>query len=237
VTEGPGEGETGTPELRCPRCSAPVEPTQEYCLECGLRLPHERPGAVERATAGLAERQPWASGWIVPALLGLVIAVLGTGAAIAISDEGTEAAAIPTATGGSRTVTEQQSTLTAPEPPPPTTTPATTAAPPATTAPPPPTTTAAPAATSWPADTRGWTIVLISIPQSAGRALATRRAADARRGGLPDVGVLNSSRYASLHPGYFVVFTGVYESQAEATSSLPRARSAFPLAYAREIVP
>jgi hypothetical protein len=51
------------------------------------------------------------------------------------------------------------------------------------------------------------------------------------------VGVLNSSRFASLHPGYFVVFSGIFESQAEATSALPRARSAFPLAYQREIVP
>ncbi len=234
MTEG-GSGREEPPELRCPRCTAPVESTQEYCLECGLRLPHERPGAVERASAGLAERQPWTSGWLVPALLGLVIAVLGTGAAIAISDEGAEPAAIPTATGGNRTVTEQtQPTLTAPEPPPPATTATTTSA--ATTAPA-PTTTAPPASTAWPADRRGWTIVLVSLPQSAGRALATERATDARRGGLPDVGVLNSSRFASLHPGYFVVFSGVYDSQAEATSSLPRARSAFPLAYAREIVP
>jgi hypothetical protein len=218
----------------CPRCSAPVQPHQEYCLECGLRLPRNPPTAVERASAGAAERTPWSAGWLLPALLGLVIAVLGTGAAIAISDSGAEPEAVPTATGGSRTLTEAAPTLTAPEP----TAPATTAAPPATTAPP-RTTTAPrpPAVISWPAERRGWTIVLVSVPQSAGRPLATNRAADARRNGLEDVGVLNSSRFASLHPGYFVVFTGVYDSEAEATSSLPRARSVFPLAYARQIVP
>jgi len=54
---------------------------------------------------------------------------------------------------------------------------------------------------------------------------------------LANVGILNSSRFASLHPGYFVVFTGVFDSEAEATSALPRARSVFPLAYQREIVP
>ncbi len=75
------------------------------------------------------------------------------------------------------------------------------------------------------------------MPQSAGRPLANQRAAEARRRGLAGVGVINSSRFASLHPGYYVVFTGVYDDQAEATSALPRARSAFPLAYAREIVP
>ncbi len=227
MSEGDAEREE-PPGPRCPRCAALVEPTQEYCLECGLRLPSDRAPVTQADRTGT-------SGWLVPALLGLVIAVLGTGAAIAISDEGGEPDAIPTATGGSRTVTEQpQQTLTAPEPTAPATT--RTTAPPATTARP-PTTTAAPASTSWPADTRGWTIVLVSIPQSAGRALGVQRAADARRGGLPDVGVLDSSRFASLHPGYFVVFSGIYDSQAEATSSLPRARSAFPLAYAREIVP
>ena len=34
--------------------------------------------------------------------------------------------------------------------------------------------------------------------------------------GLPAVGVLDSSQYASLQPGYFVVFSGIYDSQAEA---------------------
>ena len=65
----------------------------------------------------------------MPALLGLVIAVLGTGAAIAISGDGEEESAIPTATGGSLTVTGGTPTLTAPEPTTPTetTAPATTA--------------------------------------------------------------------------------------------------------------
>jgi hypothetical protein len=49
--------------------------------------------------------------------------------------------------------------------------------------------------------------------------------------------VLNSSRFASLHPGYFVVFHGVFDSDAEATSALPRARGVFRLAYVRQIVP
>jgi hypothetical protein len=54
---------------------------------------------------------------------------------------------------------------------------------------------------------------------------------------LRRVGVLNSSRYASLHPGYYVVFTGIFETEAEAASALQRARAVFPAAYQREIVP
>ena len=221
----------------CPRCGAVVQPGQEYCLECGARLWHGRPGPVDRASVGVSKRHPWAGAWVLPALLGLAIAVLGTGAAIAISDDGNEPSAVATATGGSLTVTESGSTLTAPEPT--DTTATTTNAPPTTTV---PTTTAPvppanPAAISWPRNQRGWTIVLVSLPQSSGRSAAAARATAARTGGLRRVGVLDSSRYASLHPGYYVVFTGVFDTEAEAASALQRARAVFPAAYQREIVP
>jgi hypothetical protein len=219
-------------QARCPRCKATVQPGQEYCLECGNRLVHEPAGPVARASTTVAERHDWAGTWLVPALLGLVIAVLGTGAAIAISGDGEEETAIPTATGGSLTVTGGTPTLTAPEP---TTAPTETTAPPPTTAP--PARPANPAAITWPAGQRGWTIVLLSLPQANGRDAAAAQAKKARDGGLRRVGILDSSRYASLHPGYYVVFQGVYGDEAEASSALQRARAVFPSAYQREIVP
>ena len=224
-----------TGQERCPRCNTQVQPGQEYCLECGHRLVLEPAGPVVRASATVAERHDWAGAWLLPALLGLVIAVLGTGAAIAISADGEEPEAIPTATGGSLTVTGGTPTLTAPEP----TTPATTTAPAttqpaATTAPRPP---ANPAAITWPRGERGWTIVLLSLPQTNGRDAAAAQAKKARDGGLRRVGILDSSRFASLHPGYYVVFQGVYDDEAEASSALQRARTVFPSAYQREIVP
>lgn len=218
---------------RCPRCGATVSANQEYCLECGNRLDlQQRRGPLERAAAGMGQRHPWAGAWLVPALLGLVIAVLGTGAAIAISSDGEQRSAVSTATGGSLTVTDDGSTLTAPEPTP--TAPPKTTAPPRTTAPKPPVN---PAAITWPRDRRGWTIVLVSLPQSSGRGAANARATEARRRGLRRVGVLDSGHYASLHPGYYVVFQGVFDSEAEAASALQRARAVFPAAYQREIVP
>jgi hypothetical protein len=232
-------GPTSTPDdpaagRRCPRCSSAVQPSQEYCLECGLRLPRTDPRRLDVAAGGLVERHPWGRGWLVPALLGLVVAAGGTAAAIAISDANGGGTTITAATGGSRTVTESTATLTAPEP----TAPATTAAsPPATTNRPPATAPPRPATLAWPQGRRGWTIVLLSVPKPNGRAGAEARAADARRKGVPNVGILDSSRFASLHPGYFVVFSGVFDSEAEATSALPRTRSAFPLAYGRQVVP
>ena len=214
---------------RCPRCNASVAADQEYCLECGSRLARgRRSGQGVGLSAGSARRNVW----IVPVFLGLVIAVFGTGAAIAISGEREEPNAVSTATGGSLTVTDDGSTLTAPEATaqtktaPPTTLPRTTPKSPAT-----------PAAITWPRNRRGWTIVLLSLPQANGLKAATAKAAEARRAGLRRVGVLDSGRYASLHPGYYVLFFGVFDAEAEAASVLQRARAVFPAAYQREIIP
>ena len=210
-------------QQRCPQCTAPVEPGQEYCLECGQRLTGE-PAASAGPVSPERNR-----GWIGPAFLALIIAALGAGASIALSSNGETAEAISTAIGGSITITATGPVLTAPEPAKSTTTKTT-----ATPAPPKP---ANPAFATWPRPQRGWTIVLISLPQNGGRAAAEEKADEARDGGLRRVGVIDSSRYASLHPGYYVVFTGIFETQTEAVSALQRAKAVFASAYVREIVP
>jgi hypothetical protein len=219
-------------QLACPRCSAQVDSHQEYCLECGLRLPRDHHGALEHATDS-SDGEP-TGGWALPALVGLAVAVIGTAVALAISSAGDTEAAVSTATGGSLTFTDTGETLTAPEPG---TATGTTARPATPAARPPARPPRAPSRVVWPRERRGWTIVLHSFPQSDGLATANERAAEARKRGLRNVGVLDSSRFASLHPGYFVVFTGVFDSQAEASGALQRARAAFPTAYQREIVP
>ena len=75
--------------------------------------------------------------------------------------------------------------------------------------------------------------MLATIPTSRGVAVAKRRALAALAAGLRQVGVLLSSSYPGLHPGYFVVFTGVYSTLEEAESALPNARPTFPGAFAR----
>jgi hypothetical protein len=74
--------------------------------------------------------------------------------------------------------------------------------------------------------------VLESLPAAGGRAAAVARARQAKRSGLKDVGVLVSSQYSSLHPGYYVVFSGIYSSQAQASAGLTAAHAkGFPDAY------
>lgn len=219
----------------CPRCGAPYEPLQEYCLECGLRLPVAR-GLVAVLSTAWRRRLPWYPGdWIWPVLLGLIVAALAATIAILATRENeksatrTRAETTQTVPVGSGTGAEPPApTGTNVEPPPPATGTETTP-----TAEPPPTTSGG--LTEWPAGQDGWTVVLASVPESAGRASAVREAKKAIRAGVTEVGVLDSSEYSSLHPGYFVVFSGVFTSRDEAQSGLDTARGNYPQAYVRQI--
>jgi hypothetical protein len=91
---------------------------------------------------------------------------------------------------------------------------------------------------AWPAGRSGWTVVLDSLPSVNGRAPALAEARQALHLGLKKVGVLDSAQFSSLHPGYFVVFFGVYASQAAAQSSIIDAhQKGYGGAYPRRITP
>jgi hypothetical protein len=50
------------------------------------------------------------------------------------------------------------------------------------------------------------------------------------------VGVLDSSRFSSLHPGYYVVFSGIYSSSALAERGRAAATAkGFAASYTRQI--
>jgi hypothetical protein len=193
-------------------------------------------GLIPVLATAWRQRIPWYPGdWIWPVLGSLVVAALGAAIAIlATTDNGsstkttagtgpvpantagppppeTDTSTVPTETAP----TESVPTTTEPEEPPP----------------PPPSTELI----EWPAGQSGWTIVLSSSPQSSGRAAAASIGQQAIDAGLTDVGVLNSDEYSSLHPGYFVVFTGIYSSESEARGALDAAKGFKPQAYPREI--
>jgi hypothetical protein len=182
---------------------------------------------------------PWYPGdWIWPVLGALIVAALAGGMAIALTaDNGsptrTTSATGPPVPGGTGPVEPPPAnTSSLPAPTIPTTTDGTTTE---ELPPPPPPPPAQPELIEWPQGQNGWTIVLASIPESSGRGGATRVGRDAIAAGLTDVGVLNSSEFSSLHPGYFVVFSGIYNSESEARGGLDAATGNYPEAYARQI--
>jgi len=223
-------------ELRCPRCAATYADGQEYCLECGERLP-AAPGLTTRLGNCWRRRLGWYPGdWIWPALLALLIAIAaGALSAIFLADDSSSASGTVVRTDQGPTVQEQVQT--APEPTETATTP--TAPTTGTTrAAPPPHPPAKAALAFWPADKGGWTIVLDSVPATNGRAGAAAEAKQAARLGMQDVGVIDSSRFSSLHPGYFVVFAGIYDTEAEAQSHVIDAhRHGYRGPYPRRITP
>jgi hypothetical protein len=206
---------------------------QEYCVECGLRLPLDRGigETVGRAWRFQVSRHP--GGWLWVVLVLLALTVLATVAAILASDEGESAVRTIVAT--------EPMPLTRPVPTEtafvPTTTPTTTVS--ATTQTLTTATTTGPASPiEWPGDESGHTVVVASVPTTNGREAALRLARAAIAAGLPRVGVLDSSEFASLRPGYFVVFSGSYETEEGALAAVESAQSrGYPRAYEREITP
>jgi eukaryotic-like serine/threonine-protein kinase len=183
--------------------------------------------------AAWRRRIGWYPGdWIWPTMLALVVAILaGVASALWLADDSSSANETVVATTAATSI--QDTTTTAPEP----TTTATTPTAPATTPKPPPPPKAAVLAT-WPAGKRGWTIVLDSVPTANGRAPAVAEARQALHVGVKQVGVLDSGQFSSLHPGYFVVFAGIYDTEAEAQSHVIDAhRHGYRGPYPRPISP
>jgi hypothetical protein len=223
---------------RCPNCGAPHDVYQEYCLECGRRLPG--------ANVGGRYAEVWRRDspvWLWAALAALLLVALVSGAVVALAatdDEKNSAPAtsipvVPTAPSTTSTVgvVTQPPTITIN---PPTTTAGTTTFSTTTFG----TTTFGTTTTggnvNWPPNKDGFTVVLKSVDTSKGRSQAESAANKARTNGLPEVGILNSSDYSSMNPGYYVTFTGIYDTESQASAALPNARSkGFPTAYVREV--
>jgi hypothetical protein len=238
---------------RCPRCGAPHDPYQEYCLECGLRLARYAP-----ATGWAAwRRDVWTHEspvWFWATFLALLLIALVAGAIVLAAEDGeprrtrearptTSVLAVP---GGGVTTSPLQETITTPGDGDGSTIPTLSTATTRTTTTGTTTTTTTSTTTTggsstivaWPTGRRGYTVILASVPSSQGRSRAEARAREAIADGLPQVGILDSSNFQSLNAGYYVVFTGVYDTEAQVKSAVSRARSAgWSIAYPREVVP
>jgi hypothetical protein len=177
---------------------------------------------VQAAGASWRRRLGWYPGdWIWPSLVAAAIA--GGGGAVAVAAGANEAPA-------SRTIVATGPLAPAPK--------ARAAGRTVRTAARPKARRAAPAAsrlTAWPRTASAYTVVIASLPQAEGGAAARSKAREVLRSGLRQVGVLVSDNFASLHPGYYVIFSGVYPSLDEAQVGASRAASRFPNSYARQI--
>jgi hypothetical protein len=195
----------------------PANGPQPVCPSCGA--PHAPRQEYCLDCGARIVSVPHRTHWMWPSLGALVIAAAGAVAAIAATSGG--------AHGSTQTVIATQALV---------------ALPPERTPParrtPKPARSPIPAhtggLTTWPGGNR-YTIVLGSLPAPAGFAAARARAQQAVRAGLANVGVLVSSSYSSLHPGYYVIFSGVYDTLEDAQGALPEVAPRFPSAFAQQI--
>jgi hypothetical protein len=218
------------PPEACASCGTPAEPGQEYCLRCGARItPARRLSTFGYAWERRAGRYP--GDWVFASLLLLLVAA-GSATAAVVAGRDTEATR-----GAARTIVATSPVVPAPPAPPAPTEPTTTAAAPlpAPRPRPKPKPVTKPGPAAWPAR-NGYTVVIASIPaRRTGLADATAKAKEALARGVAGAGVLDSARFASLHPGYYVVFAGVYTSLDQAQSAAHRVASKYPNAYARQV--
>lgn len=230
----------------CPRCGVAYETLQEYCLECGARLPTNR-GVVGVLASSWQRRFAWYPGdWVWPVAFFLVLTVVATAAVLVANSTRSSAAGpavattnVPVGPGATEQTVPGTTTPTStlPGAPGPTTTSGPLPQAPGSPSTSTPTTPGQPPAnpnalTAWPGGQSGYTVVLESLPVTNGRAAALARARKARAARLPQVGILVSSRYSSLHAGYYAIFSGIYQNQADASAGIARAHAAgFPDAY------
>ena len=192
-------------------------PPAPVCRTCGAPAEPGQEYCLECGNRLVpARRAPAIAAWIVPSLAALAVAAAGAAAAIAATHG--------TAENGTSAVVAVSPLRPAPPPPPK----STTARPPH-------------RQDGAPPDLVAGGQRLHGRPRDD----SARAGSDPRHGRkrqlalkrrLPKVGILVSSSYPSLQPGYYIVFSGIFASLEEAQSSLDTAKAAFPAAYARPIV-
>jgi predicted nucleic acid-binding Zn ribbon protein len=240
ATQTPPEGSEPSPapapppERHCRRCGATLGADQEWCLACGAA-----------ATTEVARPR----GWRLPLLLAAgVVALVVAAIVLAIAELSSGPAkvaqaptATPTATPALTATPSAVPTTGAPENEGDQPTPGATAT--VSPTPPPnggttapgtsPTATPSPASSfpDWPAGRSAWTIILKSATSKSAAESAAR---DLQSQGVT-VGVLNSDDHSSLNPGYWVVFSGQYDSQKAAENAMSSLPSKPSDAYVRRV--
>jgi hypothetical protein len=242
------------PTTRCEYCRASVPADARYCLECGEGIrPYELlRGKQTVAVSGegpagetVVTRRGPGGGWLIPALLLLVL--IGGLAAYALTRSDDNSASGTTGTGAiTSTVTTSVTATNGTSPTTQTVTTATNGTGTETT----PTDTTSPTDTTAPTDTSttpgttpprpddwtgtGYTVIVRSFPKD------TKTQQDAisyQQGlGLTGSGVLDSNNFPDLRPGWWVVFVGKYSTADAANAAAAKLRGQGQTgAYARKV--
>lgn len=209
---------------RCASCGATLDTDQRYCLNCGTRragsrLDFERymgpAAAPQPATSGTAvpiadgpPRNDWTPFAAVSILAGLGV-MLVIGVLIGRGNDGAASSA-PVVLRGAGT--------------------ATTAATPssgngAKTV----DTAVGPFKSDWPSQKTGYTVELGTLPKQGSSASDVASAkSDVTAKGAADVGALDSDQYPTLPGGSYIIYSGVFDTKAEATKALGGLKGDFP---------
>jgi hypothetical protein len=219
----PALGQAGEP---CQGCGNPLAADQRYCLNCGTRrggprLPYEAylskgvangtaaPPAGAQAADGRANDVSPLGAVLGIALLGgmlLLGVLLGRG-----GDDNQSAA--PVVTVPSSTASSAPDAGGSAE-----------------------TTSNGQIVSDWPEGTDGWTVELGTLPKDRTTSADVESQKQSLTDqGATDVGVLDSDKYASLPPGNWVFYSGVFDAQADANSALKKLGSSFPDALVAEV--
>lgn len=199
----------GEPGEQCTQCSAPLAEDQRYCLNCGSRRAQARLPFME--TLSDSRTRPGLIGGLggqplTVSVAAIVVLALGVGFLI-----------------GSLTLGEDSRPVVAASKPQIITVKIPNAAPAIPTVP-----VEEPFQSDWPAGQKGYTVQLRTLPVDGTQTSAVDAAkSEATTQGADDVGALNSDDFASLDPGNYVIYSGVFKSKKKAKKALKKLRKDF----------
>lgn len=198
----------------CAACGSPVAADQRYCLECGERQvpvseflrggapahPPEQPPAA--LLPGPPAEPPRSNLVALLAGVGVLLLAMGVGVLIGRSGSGTArspATEVVSVAGGATNTTAAAAT---------------------------PSEEAF--KSDWPAGKSGWTVELQTLPEgsTAAQVAAAKTAATAK--GAKSVGALKAEEFPSVGGSGYVVYSGAYQSRAQAAHAAGSLKKAFP---------
>ena len=195
----------------CSGCGAPLAVDQRYCLECGTRRGDTRVPFRTAATApepsdptAAVQPKPRGSEWTPLTAIGLVAVIaliLLAGILVGQGVGGNDGGSAQVVTvGGSGSGTSSGAGA-----------------------------QSASFTSDWPSGKDGFTVELGVLSKDGSTAADVSSAKDDATGkGAGDVGALDSDDYPSLPGGSYVIYSGVYDTKAEAGKALDKLKANFP---------